>query len=140
VGGGKSIGCILGDEFADGQIRHFKRPGARFNAGQGIFYLDRSFSDVPGIRLQQFNHSPQVEPAPDESNADFIEVVIPFKSCGDLRSGDVVKLAAIVAGGDLNRFSQSQSIDTSLLGTFLSGQGHEKIVLGAVRVKLATAK
>jgi hypothetical protein len=67
-----------------------------------------------------------------------MQIAIPFDSLGNLRPADVIKLAAIVAGGEVNRSLQSQPVDTSLLGTFLSGQGYEKIVLGAVRVKLAT--
>jgi hypothetical protein len=149
-----SVGCILGDEFADGQLRDFKRAqfiagtqevsrtlaSATVATGQGVFYLGRTFSSVPGIRLQQFNRSPQVEVAPDESNADFIQVAIPFKALGDLRPGDAIKLAAIVAAGDVDSATQTQRIDTGALATFLSGEGHGKIVLAPVRVRLADSK
>jgi hypothetical protein len=108
--------------------------------GQGVFYLDRTFSNVPGIRLQQFNRSPQVEIAPDESNADFIQVAIPFKALGDLRPGDTVKLAAIVAAGDIDSTKQTERIDSAALATFLSGEGHGKVLLGPVHVRLAERK
>src|SRR6185436_10951515 len=60
-----SAACLLGDEYADVQSRHFARPGLNMDVGQGVFRLDRNFSDVAGVRLQQFNRSPQVlEPPP----------------------------------------------------------------------------
>src|SRR5207248_9998583 len=136
-----AIGCLLGDEFADGQYRDFRRLGARFNTGQGVFHLDRSFSNVSGIRLQQFNRSPQVDVGRDESNADFIQLAIPFKALGNIRPGDVVKLAAIVAAaGDVRTDTQTEAIDSSALATFLSGSGHDKIVVGGLRVRLAPPK
>ena len=135
-----SIACLLGDEFADGQYRDFRRFGARVNTGQGVFRLDRSFTSVAGIRLQQFNRSPQIDIARDESNSDFIQLAIPFKSLGNIRPGDMVKLAAVVAGGDIHPDSQTAPIDTSALATFISGSGHEKVALSGVRVRLAKPK
>ena len=135
-----SIACLLGDEFGDGQFRDFRRPAARYATGQGIFHLDRGFSEVSGARLQQFNRSPQTDVVPDESNADFIELAIPFNKLGNIRPGDIVKLAAIAAAADLDIANQTQAIDTSALGTFLSGQGHDRVLLGAVRVRVAGPK
>jgi hypothetical protein len=132
-----SIGCILGDEYGDGQFRNFKRAAARLNTGQGIFRLDGPLNNVAGTRLQQFNRSPQIDVMPDESNADLIEIAIPFKALGNIRPGEVVKLGAIVAGGDFNPEAQTQAVDTGFLGLSLSGEGHGPIVLGAVRVRLA---
>ncbi len=60
-----SVACLLGDEYADGQDRHFVRPGLGLDLGQGVFRLDTSFSDVSGIRLQQFNRSPAGTRAPE---------------------------------------------------------------------------
>jgi hypothetical protein len=131
-----SVGCILGDEYADGQFRNFKRALARFNTGQGVFRLDAELSNVPGIRLQQFNRSPQIETVPEESNADFIQVAIPLAALGNIGPGDVIKIGAIAAGGDVNLEAQSQYVDTGFLGTSLSGEGHGPIVLGAIRVRL----
>jgi hypothetical protein len=132
-----SIGCVLGDEFADGQARDFRRPEARFAAGQGIFRLDRTFSDVRGARLQQFNRSPQIGVVPGESSADFIEIAIPVASLGGLEPGDIVKIGAVVASGAVDASRQTQAIDTSLLGVSLSGEGNANVVLEPVRIRLA---
>jgi len=103
-----------------------------------VFHLDRVLSNVSGMRLQQFNRSPQIDVMPDESNADLIEIAIPLKALGNIRPGEVVKLGAIVAGGDFNPGAQTQNVDTGFLGVALSGEGQGPITLGAVRVRLAT--
>ena len=61
-----SVACLLGDEYADGQDRHFVRPGLGLDLGQGVFRLNTNFSDVSGVRLQQFNRSPQVLEPPHQ--------------------------------------------------------------------------
>jgi hypothetical protein len=139
-----SVACLLGDEYADAQNRFFARPGLDLQVGQGVFRLDPGFSDVSGIRLQQFNRSPQVlEPslqlACPERNANFIEVAIPFNQLGGLRPGDTVKIAAVVglAGYDAN--ARTRELDTSYLGSSMAGAGQSNVVLEAVSVRLAPA-
>lgn len=136
-----SVACLLGDEFADGQFRNFSRPGMALNLGQGVFGLDAGFTNVPGIRLQQFNRSPQVlgpyEATFPERNANFIEVAIPYEQLGGLQPGDTIKVAAVVglAGYDTN--AQTREIDTSFLGSSMDGSGQSNVVLGAVSVHLS---
>jgi hypothetical protein len=136
-----SVGVLVGDEFADGQFRTFFRSSLPLNIGQGVFRLDSGFSNLNGVRVQQFNRSPQVLSADEnfypEQNANYIEVAIPFDQLGGLRPGDTIKLAAIVglAGFDTN--AQTREIDSGYIGSFLSGSGQSNVVLGAVGVRLA---
>ena len=132
-----SIGCILGDEFADGQYRNFVRGNLALNIGQGIFRLDSEFSDVPGVRLQQFNRSPQAGLVANDSNADLIELAIPFAALGNLQPGDVIKVGAVVGGSVFDTATQSRFLDTAALGTSLSGSGLGSVVLEGVSVRLA---
>ena len=139
-----SVACLLGDEYADSQDRHFIRPGMGLDSGQGVFRLNNDFSDVSGVRLQQFNRSPQVlEPLNQlqypERNANFIGVAIPFDQLGGLRPGDTIKVAAVVgmAGCDTN--TQTRELDTSYLGSSMVGSGQSNVVLSGVSVRLAPA-
>ena len=139
-----SVACLLGDEYADGQDRHFARPGLGLDLGQGVFRLDTSFSDVSGIRLQQFNRSPQaLEPLNQlqypERNANFIELAIPFEQLGGLRPGDTIKVAAVVGRAGWETNAQTRELDTSFLGSAMTGSGHSNVVLGGASVRLAPA-
>lgn len=131
-----AIGCILGDEYADGTTNSFSRPGLGFDVGQGIFQLGPGLSAVVGARLQQFNRSPESGAAPGEQNADLIEIAIPFAALGNARPGDVIKIGAVVGGYEFDTFDQTRQLDTGVLGTFLSGSGQGPVVLGGVRVRL----
>ncbi len=135
-----AIGCILGDEFGDGQTRNFARPGLDLNIGQGAYYLAPALPDVPGLRLQQFNRSPQNGPVFGEQNADFIEVAIPLSSLGGLQPGDNIKLGAVTGGGafDTNLDRQIRQLDTSFMGYSLRGSGQGPVVLDGLSVRLAT--
>ena len=139
-----SVACLLGDEYADGQDRSFVRSGLDLHVGQGAFRLDAAFSDVSGIRLQQFNRSPQVlEPRLQllcpEQNANFIEIAIPFSQLGGLRPGDTIKLAAVVGLGGCDTNAQTRELDTSYLGATMIGAGQSNVVLEPVSVRLAQA-
>lgn len=140
-----SVGCILGDEYADGQFRTFVRSNLALNIGQGIFYLDAGLSDVPGVRLQQFNHSPETRPAvpwdngeTGEENADFIELAIPFSALGELRPGDTVKLGAVVSSGRFYPVAQIGQLDSTLLGGSLTNSANNGLILEGVSAQLAT--
>jgi hypothetical protein len=134
-----AIGCILGDEFADGQARHFARPRASFPAGQGVFRLDASLTDVPGARVQQFNRSPQTAPVPGEQNANFIEVAIPLNALGGAQPGDVIKIGAVVGGAafDPRPDQQARELDRGFLGAAFDGGGLAPARLEGVSVWLA---
>jgi MBG domain (YGX type)/Bacterial Ig-like domain (group 3)/Calcineurin-like phosphoesterase len=136
-----SVACLLGDEFADGQFRNFSRPGMALNLGQGVFGLDRGFTNVPGIRLQQFNRSPQAlgpyEASYPERNANFIEVAIPYNQLGGLQPGDTIKIGAVVGLGGYDTNAQTREIDTSFLGSSMAGSGQSNVVLEAVSVHLS---
>ena len=131
------VACILGDEFADGQFRSFLRPGSTLNAGQGVFRLNKKLEDVPGIRLQQFNRSPQTGEGRGEQNADFIEVSIPLAELGNIHPGDVIKVGAVVAAGPASIADQTRFIDRSVLGVALHGEGRAGVVLEPIEVRLA---
>lgn len=136
-----SIGCIFGDEFADSQARNFTRPGVPLNVGQGVFRLNQSFSDAAGVRLQQFNRSPQAlgpyEGPYPEQNANFIEVAIPYDQLGGLQPGDTIKIAAVVGLGSYDTNAQTREIDTGFLGSSMTGSGQSNVVLGALNVRLS---
>jgi hypothetical protein len=139
-----TVACLLGDEYADGQDRFFARPGLDLQLGQGVFRLDSGFSDVTGIRLQQFNRSPQVLEPPrqllcPEQNANFIEVAIPFSQLGGLRPGDTIKIGAVVGMGGYDTNAQTRDLDTGYLGSLMVGAGQSNVVLGGVSVRLAPA-
>jgi hypothetical protein len=148
------LGCVLGDEFADGQWRSFPRTNyvrdctARpcvdvvrtnlaLNTGQGVFWLDASLRTVEGVRLQQFNLSPETTPVPYEQNANFIEVAIPLAALA-LQSGDVIKLGAVVGGPQYDPAPDRQArfLDRSFLGRALTGSGLTPVILEGVAVDL----
>ena len=130
-----SVAAILGDERADKQARHFGRPGftikvrtgdnpedfafVPFPLGQGVFHLDQAFTDVAGARLQQFNRSPQQFSQPQEVDASFIEVAIPYAALGGLQPGDEITIGAVVGTKGVygNQFRQ---LDTTHLGNSLT--------------------
>lgn len=135
-----AIGCILGDEFADAQARSFERDTLSMNIGQGVFRLDRQIQDVPGVRFQQFNRSPQQNGVPNEQNANFIEIAIPYEELGGLQPGDTIRIGAVVAGAtfDVNPTEQSRQLDVGFLGSSFTGNGMEPGVLRGISVQLAT--
>ena len=130
-----SVAAILGDERADKQSRHFGRPDftirvstgekpedftfVPFPLGQGVFQLDQAFTDVAGARFQQFNRSPQEFSQPQESDAGFIEVAIPYTALGGLQPGDEITIGAVVGTKGVydNQFRQ---LDTTHLGNGLT--------------------
>ncbi len=132
-----AVGCILGDEFGDGQFRSFARTNSVLRAGQGAFFLDPDLSDIPGVRLQQFHMSPQIGSPLGEQNANFIELAIPLTALGNPQTGDVLRIGAVVGGEafDLNR--QARFLDTGFLGVRLLGAGLEPVVLEGLQVRLA---
>ena len=134
------IGCVLGDEFADATIASFSRPGLDLNIGQGVFRLGNNLSPVTSARLQQFNRSPE-SPAPGgigEQSADLIEIEIPLSELGGLMPGDFIQIGLVAAGAGFDETAQTRQLDSAALATHLSVTEHGLVVLGGVRVQLAT--
>lgn len=133
------IGCILGDEWGDKQARSFSRGALELNTGQGLYFLNRALSNVEGTRLQQFNRSPQTGAIPNEANANFIEMAIPYAVLGDLKPGEMIRIAAVVGGPtfDASNGRQRRQLDSSFLGVRLTGLGMEPRLLEGVSVQLA---
>lgn len=90
------MALILGDEYADGTMREFQRAGTLLPGGQGAFFLRPGLPTAHGVRIQQFNRSPQSGLVTYERNANLIKVGIPFSELGGLRFGDEIKIAAVV--------------------------------------------
>lgn len=139
-----TLGCVLGDEFADGTVRGFKRAKQGFAVGQGVFYLDPGLPTVPGVRLQQFNRSPQTNNVSiftsggaQESNADFIELAIPLAALGDLLPGDFLRIAAVVGRAGYDTNTMTRQLDRAILGDFLQTDEAGLVTMGSVRVRLA---
>jgi len=147
-----SVGLILGDEFADGLFRCYPRTNHVLNSGawpptttvisnlaldigQGAFRLDSSFSSIPGVRLQQFNRSPQSGGIAGEQNADFIEVSLPLEVLG-LRHGDRIQLGAVVGGASFSIPEGSRELDRSFLGNAFSSLGGDCMALEGIEVQL----
>ncbi len=140
-----SVACLLGDEYADGQRRSFKRPGIGLDTGQGVFRLDAGFGSIDGIRIQQYNRSPQIIGSPQqdqawdkEQNAGFIEVAIPFAALGMTSNVGIIKLGAVVGGPGFDTSSARPScyFDRSYLGYSMSGSGLNMVELEGVAVDL----
>jgi hypothetical protein len=133
-----SVAGVLGDEWADQPQRDFARPGMPFASGQGVFYLNGSLDDVPGVLLDQFNRSPQNEAGPGEQNADFMEVAIPLRYLGDLWPGDRIKVAAVVASFVPRRDGMGfeSRLDSGFVGTGLLMEGPDAPVLEGMEVVL----
>jgi hypothetical protein len=135
------VAAILGDEKADNQTRHFGRPGFTINMrigekpediaavpfplGQGVFQLDKTFSDVANARFQQFNRSPQLSHPREwtdanfyETDANFIELAIPYSALGNLQPGDEIIIGAVVGTGGIYS-NQYRQLDTTYLGKSL---------------------
>jgi hypothetical protein len=133
-----AVGCILGDEAGDRwTTKNFARAALALNIGQGVFRLNSELTPLTNALTQQFNRSPESGPVADDSNADFIEISIPFADLGGLQPGDVIKVAALAAGPGFDETAQTRQLDTAALGTSFFGTGEELVTLGAVRVRLA---
>ena len=157
-----SVAAILGDERADNQTRHFGRPGFTINVrtgenqediaavsfplGQGVFHLDKTFSNVAGAHFQQFNRSPQVSPPKEwtdanfyESDANFIELAIPYTALGNLQPDDKITIGAVVGTGGINTQPQFQyrQLDSTYLGENLTLNQNSFYQLEGLKVRLA---
>lgn len=88
--------ALLGDEFGDGNLPDLIRPGARLPLGQGVYRLDEGLPPVPGARLRQFNQSPEGIGDPQEQNANFARITLPWQSLAGLLPGGTLRLAVVV--------------------------------------------
>ena len=64
-------------------------------------------------------------------------MAIPFDQLGGLRPGDTIKVAAVVGQAGCDTNAQTRELDTSFLGSSMSGSGQSNVVLGGVSVRLA---
>ena len=131
------LACILGDELADGQYRNFTRPGVPWSQGQGIYRLNKTFSDVAGV-IQQFNRSPELIPNTGEQNADFIVVSVPLATL-QTQPGGVIKLGVVVGGAGINTNSgvQARELDVSNLSRNFTSSGLGPAALEGIAIRLA---
>ncbi|HAM72167.1 MAG TPA: hypothetical protein DCM86_11035 [Verrucomicrobiales bacterium] len=139
-----SVGCLLGDEFGDTTTNQFVRAGLALNTGQGAWTLEPAPRPVAGARIQQFNRSPQTNQvslastgADKESNADFIEVALPFTSLGGILPGDTVRIALVAATGEPDTATMTRAIDTTLVGTSMVTTPDGFVQIAPVQVRLA---
>ena len=149
-----SLAAILGDELADSQSRHFTRPDLTikikegvepneivqlipFPLGQGLFHLDQGFSNVDGARFQQFNRSPQQFSQPEETDAGFIEIAIPYTSLGGVQPGDEITIGAVVGTGGINTQYQYRQLDSTYLGKNLTLDQNVFYRLEGLKVRLS---
>ena len=128
--------AVLGDEYADDTYRGFARTTNGPALGQGVFRLERALRSVPGIRLQQFNRTPQDNWMAPEHNADFIELAIPRTELGDLTSGDTIQIGVVVGGGQIDTFYQTRNLDTGFVGEDFTLDPGGAGILTAVRFRL----
>jgi hypothetical protein len=87
---------LLGDEWADGNLPEFRRLGDPVALGQGVFFMNAAMDPVDGIRLRQFNRSPEVFPVPGEENADFMVIDFTRSMLGLERVGSSFSVGAAV--------------------------------------------
>ena len=151
-----SVAAILGDENCDKQSRDFARPGLKINIpegppknntsslvpfplGQGAFLLNQKFSNLPGIRFQQFNRSPQQFSQPEETDANFIELAIPFSSLQNIQPGEEIRIGAVVGTGGINTHPELQfrQLDSTYLGKSFESNENGLYELEGIKVKLA---
>ena len=135
-----SLGCVLGDEYGDGQYRSFARKNLSLNIGQGAFQLRAGFPEVSGVRLQQFHRSPQSdEGLRPEPNVNFIKLAIPFRELGGLQPGDTIKIGALVAQSlvDANPAQRRRQLDSGFVGYAMWGGGMQDVLLEGVQFTLA---
>lgn len=88
--------ALLGDEFADGVDAGFRRVGDVVALGQGVFRLDAAGSAEAGVKVRQFNRSPEVGPVAGEANADFMILDWPREVLGLGGTGGVLRVGAVV--------------------------------------------
>lgn len=131
-----SIAAVVGDEFADDTYRGWSRTPEGPALGQGVFRLNPGFPSVPGIRLQQFNRSPQDTWAAPEHSADFVEIAIPRSQLGGMKSGDILRLGVVVGGADMDPVRQTRNLDTGFLGEGFTETLMGRRILRPVRFQL----
>jgi hypothetical protein len=148
-----AFAAVLGDEWADAPARGFLRTNVVAGAGgvtvrtnlalpvgQGVYRLVPGFPEVPGVRLQQFNRSPQTGVVPEDQNADFVLVALPLAELG-LRGDEDIRLGAVVGlgGYSTNASEQTRELDSGFLGAHLEGHGSGPVGLDGVTVRLGDA-
>lgn len=139
------VALVLGDERADGTLRSYRRPRLDLDTGQGAFRLVPGLPSIPGVKIQQYNRSPQTNTVPvwmngasEEQNADYIEVGIPLSELGTLKPGGEFKLGALVGLRGFDQSQQTRVLDSTVLGMGLASSGLRS-VLSPITIRLSTA-
>ena len=130
------IGVVLGDEKADVSERFFVRPNNTIHTGQGAYFICEGFPDIPSVRIQQFNRSPQDAFSPAEQNADFIKLSFPLSLFGDLTINNTLKIGVLVASTAIDTLRYKSYIDTTYLGAQRTGKGWDEVVLEGIPIIL----
>jgi hypothetical protein len=130
-----ALAAVLGDEFADGTSRSFRRPDHVQGLGQGVFQLSAGLPGIPDVRIQQFNRSPQDYVVALEQNADFMEVSIPRSALPTLSPGGVIRVGVIAAGAP-DPVRQTRHLDTGWIGTSWTSDGQGSAILEGIAVVL----
>jgi hypothetical protein len=107
---------LLGDEWADGNLPEFRRLGDPVALGQGVFSMNSAMDAVDGIRLRQFNRSPEVAPVPGEENADFMVIDFTRAMLGVERVGSSFSAGAVVVTPVVSGNAIHLELDTAYLG------------------------
>jgi hypothetical protein len=132
-----TIGCILGDAHADGQYRAFRRTNGFFQGGQGVFFLEPGFPPVEGVRLQQFNRSPQQSALMPDASASLVMFAIPLSSLPGLAQNPSIRIGAVVAGEPLSTNILAASLDDGFLGAAMSAGADATPFLECLEFRLA---
>ena len=134
---------VLGDEYADATLGAFDRSAIGKPGPQGLFHAGESLEPVTGVRIQQYNMSPQTlnlslsNTHLTEQNADFIEVAIPLKSIPDLTVNDSFRLGVISGRQPISEQETPWSFDRSLIGGRLPEVDQDVVFFQGVSVQLA---
>jgi hypothetical protein len=130
---------LLGDEWADGNLPEFRRLGDSVALGQGLFSMTAAMEPVDGIRLRQFNRSPEVAPVPGEENADFMVIDFARSMLGLERVGASLSVGAVVVTPVVSGNAIRLELDTAFLGGGLRRAEDGAWKLESLEVSLAAA-
>lgn len=125
---------VMGDERADATDRFFQRYGAAIPGGQGAVHLAPGFPEVAGVRIEQFDRSPQDPSRRLEPSADFVTVSIPRQALPGLRGDERIRVGVVATRGDF--WGTNRWVDSGFIGVALHGGTEGPWVLEPVEIRL----